>query len=118
MQRRESPPSGVPSHVGASRNASGMESDKPPAKVNVNVVVIHSREFKCGKQIKHLFTEFGVANHPAYGAGVLRVEDDDGVMLLLVMGSMVLPGSEFSRPFQARKVAKVSTLPDSAVCSL
>jgi hypothetical protein len=71
------------------RNSNGRESDKPPAEINVNVVVIHSREFKCGKQFKHLFTEFGVDNYPAYSAGVLGVEDDDCVMLLLVMRSMV-----------------------------
>jgi hypothetical protein len=64
MERRELPPSGVLSHVGASRNPNGRE-------------------------IKHLFREFGVANYPAYRAGVLGVEDDDGVMLLLVMRGMV-----------------------------
>src|SRR5450756_1862963 len=89
MERRELPPSGVLSHVGASRNPNCRESDKPPAKVNVKVVVVHGREFKGGKEIKHLFTEFGVANYPAYRAGVLGVEDDNGVTLLVVMRGMV-----------------------------
>lgn len=40
------------------------KSDEPAAEINVKVVVIHSREFKCGKQIKHLLTEFSVANYP------------------------------------------------------
>lgn len=57
------------------RNSNGSESDKPPAEINVEVVFI--REFECGNQIKHLFTEFGVANYSAYSAGVLGVEDDD-----------------------------------------
>jgi hypothetical protein len=55
----------------------------------VKVVVIHGREFKGGEQIKHVLTEFGIANDPAHGPGVLCVEDDDGVMLLLVMRCMV-----------------------------
>jgi hypothetical protein len=46
-----------------------------PAEVDVKVVVIHGRKFKGGKQIKHLITEFGVANYPVYSAGVLGVED-------------------------------------------
>ena len=54
----------------------------------MKVVVIHRREFKGSKQIKHLFTEFGVANYPAYRAGVLGVEDDNGVLVLLVMRGM------------------------------
>lgn len=43
----------------------------------MKVVVIHGREFKCSEQIKHSFTEFGVATYPAYGTG-LGIEDDDG----------------------------------------
>jgi hypothetical protein len=76
------PPSGFLSHVGTIRNPNDWESDKLPAEVNVKV---HRSEFKGGKHIKYLFTEFGVANYPAYRAGVLGVEDDDGVMLLLVL---------------------------------
>ena len=84
------PPSGPLSHVRAEQsNSNGRESAKPPAEVNVKVVVIHGREFKGSKQIEQFFTEFGVANYPAYRAGVLGVEDDDDVMLLLVMRGMV-----------------------------
>src|SRR5262245_47333663 len=89
MERRELPPTGLLSHVGASGNPTGRESDKPPAEVNVKVVVIHGREFKGGKQVKHLFIEFGIANDSVYRAGVLGVEDDDRVKLLFIMRGMV-----------------------------
>jgi hypothetical protein len=45
----------------------------------MKVVVIHGREFKDGKQIKHLFTEFGVANYATYRP-VLGIEDEDDVV--------------------------------------